>query len=82
MILVDVYVPSVGNTYDFQVNEDVCVSNIIDEIVELVGQKEKTGLIGNTESLCLCTRKNKKILNPKNTLLEYQVSNGDNLILV
>lgn len=82
MILVDVYVPSVGNTYDFQVNEDVCVSNIIEELVSLIGQKEKTDLIGKADEMCLCTRKDAKILNPKNTLGEYRVSNGDNLILV
>lgn len=33
MILVDIYVPSIGNTYDFQLDEEVPVYNVIEESV-------------------------------------------------
>ena len=40
MILVDVYVPSVDKTYDFQLSEKSKISIIIEEITEMVERKE------------------------------------------
>ena len=45
MILTDVYVPSVDKIYDFQLNEKVPVSTVIEEITEMISQKEHSASI-------------------------------------
>lgn len=82
MILVDIYVPAVGNTYDFQLEEEEKVSTLIEEIGELIGQKEHSQIVGDINGFMLCFCKGEKIL-PKNmTLAASGVQNGDSLILV
>ena len=40
MILVDVHVPSVESTYDFQLDEDVRIDLLIEEIGEMICRRE------------------------------------------
>lgn len=82
MILVDIDVPSVDNSYDFQLDEDSSVYNIIGEISELISQKEHCNIKGNMDALMLCTRKDNRILSINSTLRECGVQTGDSLILV
>lgn len=82
MILVDIYVPAVGNVYDFQLDEEEKIGAIVEEIGELVGQKEHCQISGNIGELLLCSRENKQIL-PKNlTLSASGIHNGSSLILL
>lgn len=82
MILVDIYVPAVGNVYDFQLDEEEKVSTIVEEIGELVGQKEHCRLIGDIRELMLCFREKKEILPKGMTLSEAGVRTGNSLMLV
>lgn len=82
MITVDIYVPSVNHVYDFQLDEDTQVGNIIDEISELIEQKEHCTLAGNRAELALCLRKNSLILPADMTLDECGVRTGNSMILV
>ncbi|GFI19446.1 hypothetical protein IMSAGC009_04627 [Lachnospiraceae bacterium] len=82
MILVDVFVPSVNNVYDFQLDENTPVQRVIGEICELIGQKERCGLTGNAEELMLCSRNEKCILPGDCTLMACGVKTGNSLILV
>lgn len=82
MILVDIYVPAVGNVYDFQLDEDEKVSTIIEEIGELIGQKEHCRMVGEISELMLCFQKKGMILSKNTTLAASGVRNGDSLILV
>ena len=82
MILVDIEVPSVDSSYDFQLDEDSSVYNIIGEISELISQKEHCSIMGNIESLMLCTKKDRRILSVNSTLRDSGVQTGDSLILV
>lgn len=82
MILVDIYVPAVGNVYDFQLDEDEKISAIVEEIGELIGQKEHCRIVGDISGLMLCSSENKRIL-PKNlSLSESGIQNGSSLFLV
>ncbi len=82
MILVDVSVPSLNKTYDFQLDEKVPVSMIIDEISEMIIQKERCELIGERASLTLCSMKDMRE-SPVNASLEQsRIVVGDTLILV
>lgn len=82
MILVDIYVPAVGNVYDFQLDEDEKISTIIEEIGELIGQKEHCRMVGEIGRLMLCFQKKDMILSKNMTLAASGVKNGDSLILV
>lgn len=82
MILVDIYVPSTGNTYDFQLDEDVPVGNVIEEVSEMIGQKEHCRIVGDMTKLMLCVGKNQQILRKDYTLAQCQIVNGDSLLLV
>ncbi len=82
MILVDVYVPAVGNVYDFQLDEEEKISAIIEEIGELIGQKEHCKIVGRIEDLMLCTREDKRILRKNLSLAAEGIHNGNSLIMV
>lgn len=82
MVLVDIYVPSVNNIYDFQLDENVKIETVIDEISDLVEQKERCHIVGNRRELLLCLKKSEQILDKNKTLAEYQVVAGDSMILV
>lgn len=82
MILVDIYVPSVGNVYDFQLDEEEKISTIIEEIGELIGQKEHCQIVGDMGELMLCSREDKQILSKNLTLAASGIKNGNSLILL
>lgn len=82
VILVDIYVPAVGNVYDFQLDEEEKISTIVEEIAELIGQKEHCQMVGDVGELMLCLKKDKTVLSPNLTLEVSGIQNGDSLILV
>jgi len=82
MILVDVYVPSVDKEYDFSLNETVTVQTIIEEIAEMIGQKEQTFLVGNIEDMNLCDKESGTILPYNGTLSNCGIRTGASLILI
>ena len=82
MILVDVFVPSVNQSYDFQLNEQIPVGSVIEEIAEMVGQKERCEIVGNIKELVLCDISTSYILNNQCTLQEEGIQTGKRLILV
>ena len=52
MILVDIYVPSVEQTYDFNIDENAPVSSVIEEVAAMVSQKEQCILRGRCRFSC------------------------------
>ena len=53
MILVDIYVPSLDKTYDFQVDETIQTEKLIMEITEMIGNDVKTEKKPETENISL-----------------------------
>lgn len=82
MILVDIYVPSVDQEFDFGLDETAKIAGIIEEIASMVSQKEQCELKGNTEELLLCSMRDKAILPREKTLAECDIVNGSRLLLV
>jgi uncharacterized ubiquitin-like protein YukD len=82
MILVDIAVPSVNNVYDFQLDEYTPVGMIIEEIGELIEQKEHCQMVGDITALMLCLQKERRILPREQTLKECQVQTGNSLLLI
>lgn len=82
MILVDIYVPSVDKTYDFQLSEESEIDTVIEEIAEMIGQKERTRIVGPKEKLLLCNQITMEILDKHKTLKEYGITTGQSLIFI
>lgn len=82
MILVDIYVPSVDQIYNFNLSEDIGISAIINEIVDMISQKEQTKLYGRQEKLNLYSIKDKRILPKVNTLSDCNIMTGGSLMLI
>lgn len=82
MILVDIYVPSVDQEYDFHVDETVRIAAIIEEIASVISQKEQCELKGSLAELLLCSIGDRSILPREKTLEDCDISNGSRLMLV
>lgn len=82
MILVDVYVPSVDKSYDFNLDETAKGSVILEELVEMIDQKERTSLVGDLGDLILCDRLCCRILPMDIALKDCGIHNGSSLLLV
>ncbi|MBR1629548.1 MAG: glutamyl-tRNA amidotransferase [Lachnospiraceae bacterium] len=82
MVLVDIFVPSVNQSYDFQLNETIPVGTVIEEIAEMVGQKEHCEIVGNVGELVLCDMSTSAVLNNDRSLQDEGVFTGKRLILV
>lgn len=82
MILVDVTVPSVEKTYDFNLDENAQITLVLEEIVEMICQKEHCNLIGDKENLLLCRYDGQVVLNKQMSLSECGIVDGNKLLLV
>lgn len=82
MILVDIYVPAVNQTYDFSLDENATISLLLEEISGMICQKEQCRLSGSVKELLLVSQSKKKILNSEKNLSYYRVKQGERLMLV
>ena len=82
MILVDVFVPSMNNNYEFQLDENVKLDIVIEELTEIICQKEHCSLHGDRKKLCLCQYFGDSLLSRETTLAENGIEDGTRLILV
>ena len=80
MIMVDIRILSIDRVYDFNLDEDTIIGILIEEVTEMVLQKEKIFISGKTEELCICS--NECILPKEFTLRECGVRTGDLLFMV
>lgn len=81
MILVDVYIPSVEQMYDFRLEETCCPDVIIGEICEMVEQREQM-VPDETGRLLLFDASTHRMLPCGRSLSESGVTDGHLLILV
>ncbi len=82
MILVDIYIPALDKTYDFQVDESVPVEDLVMEIAEMVGSETKTRNKLSAEKFLLCSMDRSIIIPKGSTLGSYGIRNGFRLMLV
>lgn len=82
MILVDIYVPVLDETYDFHVDEHTEAGTIIEEAAEMICQKEQCPLEGNAEELTLWKQSARQMIRRSETLYEAGVTAGERLFLV
>lgn len=82
MIIVDIIVESLDKTFDFKLDENVIISKIIEDICEVLSQREKCKPAESTEMLILCKYSSGYILPHNMTLRDCGIVSGDKLMLV
>lgn len=82
MILVDIYVPVLDESYDFHVDEHTEIGILIEEVAEMICQKEQCPLEGDVEELTLWKQESRQRLSRCDTLYEVGVKAGEQLFLV
>ncbi|MCD8347698.1 MAG: EsaB/YukD family protein [Lachnospiraceae bacterium] len=82
MIMVDVYVPSYDKTYDMGLDENLTISLLLEEISNVICQKEMAKIKGMPDELCLCSFAKEEIFSPERCLRDYGITNGCRLLLV
>lgn len=82
MILVDIYIPSLDETLDFRIDETAKVTNVVQEISEMMCKKYKTELNDKSEKFFLCSMEQGIVLNGDSTLEENGIVNGCRLYMV
>ena len=81
MVLVEIYVACVDKSYDFRLDKNVRIEEIIDEIITIVSGKEDINLYAYKENLTLSNVSKETIMNRQLTLSDYNVVDGMKLIL-
>lgn len=82
MILVDVYVPSVDDKFDFELDENILTEKIIEELSGIVAKKMKNTGTGYLAQFDLYDVKKGIHINNNKTLFESGIKDGDQLMLV
>lgn len=82
MIMVDVYVPAVDETYGFRLDENVKILSLIQEMREMMCRKYKSIVDEGEDAFMLCTLEGKRVLSNHTTLAQNAIANGERLMLV
>lgn len=80
MILVDIEVLAQNKRYDFKLDENVYIADILEELWEILTLGKQS--LKETDSLMLCSFEKRQILNNYQTLKQNGIGNGDCLILL
>lgn len=82
MIFVDVEVPILGKVYDFQIEEEVLLGEVIEEISAMICHKEQCMLKGTHKEFMLWDAEGGKRLVMEKTARESKIRSGSHLMLV
>lgn len=82
MILVDVYIPSVDEVLDFELDEHAKVQEILREMVEMLVRKTKSKTIESIEDFLLYDKETGTAIPYDTSLHAYGIKSGDRLMLV
>ena len=82
MIMVEIYVPLLQKSYDFSLDETVEIRILLEEIAEIICQKERWPRLESANKLLLCNCDTQQIYPADSTLRGAGTSSGSRLILV
>lgn len=80
MIMIDVMVPPIDESFDFEVDEKTMLSDLRKEIEDLISAKKK--LVFGTELRELFSFRKGGFLKGNMSLQDHGLQNGDRLILI
>lgn len=81
MILVDIYVPSINKQYDFKLDENAYIADILEEVGEMMLSREGERK-AEMESLLFCDYENHRVLPLQQTLKQCGIGSGCRLVLL
>ena len=82
MLMVEVHVPSMGATYQCSLEEDAEICDVIEDIIDLIHQKENVTFHGDIREILFCSQEQGIIFDRTSTLSNYGVSFGEELLLI
>ena len=82
MVMVNIDVPVMGKSYDFQIEENVPLSDIVYQVRDTICLQEQCGIWGDGHDLTLWDAERKVRLSLDRTAGEYGIRTGMHLILV
>lgn len=82
MLHVEIKVPALDKKYEFSLNENVTVKNVIEEVAAVIGQHEQKSWSQGEAPLVLCSCSGLGILPEGKTLYECQIQPGSQLMLI
>lgn len=82
MITVDIFLPALEKTYDFNLDENTATSLIIEEVAVMICQKEHYPDLKDSGQLLLCCIDSEKNVRPDLTLKENGITSGSRLMLL
>lgn len=82
MILLELYFQELNQQYDVHLDETLPVGGLIDDLVELIAQKEHLTLSKNPGMFLLYDDSTKRIMHPQTTLSENGIRSGQRMILL
>ncbi|MBD5500127.1 MAG: hypothetical protein HDR10_02820 [Lachnospiraceae bacterium] len=81
MILVDIQVPAIDRIYDFELDEEMPVGELIKEVTETIAQKEKMDY-DKDDKMHLYAMWHECMLKDMYSLKSQGIRNGERLILM
>ena len=82
MITVEIYSVARDCSCDFVVDEHTEIETVIDDVAQMMGQRERCEFKGDPSKLCLYSIEYGRILCRKNKLYDYGIKTGDKLYIV
>lgn len=82
MILVDIYIPAIDETYNFELDENVRIEHVIKEVVEMITKKTKSMVASSAGEFLLYDMADAKALQKEYSLCLLGIKNGARLMLV
>ena len=82
MIIVNIKVPTLEKEYNFSLDENAPIGDLIEEIAELVIQKEGIVFNGNLDEMVLCSLDPGFQCDRHSRLRDYGIAGGAELVLV
>ena len=81
-MLLSVFFAETNQAYDFKLDGNVPVAQLLDEVVGMISQRDHVPLKREPGPFLRCSKKQGRILSKSATLLENGVVSGDELMLV
>ncbi len=82
MVIVDISVPRFFKKYDFKLRDDVPIGEIINQVCDILKNKEQCAIEEEGHEFLLCSITEKQILQKNQTLRNYNIRSGNRLLLV
>ena len=82
MIIVNIKVPALEKEYNFSLEEKAPVGDLIEEVTELIIQKEGVTFSGDMGEMVLCSMEDGIQCDRRHTLSDYGICAGAELVLV